>query len=454
VDVAPARGPPEPLQFATCTPDAGDTTVLPPPRSTILGRLWRFAPWPPSRLRKGRAACGRRPLTPPPFSWIDHLYPPRCRSDGGIVRPRALGGRHVDDHARSGWALPPGRGGRAWPPAEDPCRHRWPARRKLLAEARPSTTFRPPASAYSPSSSTCPASPVLAGQLHDALAALCEQERGRPTPAGASIPLIGGPIAAKADSRSFRPTDPRRPWTRTSRGLPCRLVFAEPHRGGGTAKAPRPGTFLGSILLEELELLSPRILAGKLLGQPRDRLPPGRAKTGDKAPPPTGSAALTMTIAMVVVARWGRQAPPAWEGGDDHFHGLAHEGRPAIPAKRSGRPSAQRYSNTTFPAPPCDRAGAGHRRRATDDVRGPPVGVVVISSPTRRAVAGARAISGPRPQGPAAAAPPINRSTVSSLDDLIRPVQERTLRGSWRPRALGGLEVDDPVRSSVGCSYG
>jgi hypothetical protein len=55
VDVAPARV--LPSAPSVCAPNVGDTTLLPPPRSTILGqfcdRVWR-------RLGFERKSCGQR----------------------------------------------------------------------------------------------------------------------------------------------------------------------------------------------------------------------------------------------------------------------------------------------------------------------------------------------------------------------------------------------------------
>ncbi len=74
-------------------------------------------------------------------------------------------------------------------------------------------------------------------------------------------------------------------------------------------------------------------------------LPPGRAKLAT-SPACTGSVALIMTIGIVVVARLAASAG-AWEEATITST-FCRTRSAAISAKRSRRPSAQRYSMRTF----------------------------------------------------------------------------------------------------------
>src|SRR5262249_19714080 len=117
------------------------------------------------------------------------------------------------------------------------------------------------------------------------------------------------------------------------------LILGLLEHGGGIASIShdRQPAKTGHHLAQEFESLAGKI--GKLRRQ-AVTLPPGRTRLATK-PPPTGSAATAKTIGMSDVACFAaRTAPPAVTMTST----LSRTNSAAISAKRSPRPSAQRYS--------------------------------------------------------------------------------------------------------------
>ena len=179
--------------------------------------------------------------------------------------------------------------------------------------------------------------PVLAGQLGDALSLREQEGVTRRQQRVDAIPDHGRERGSEVVAARHLAELDLHP-----EGPPGGLVLAQAHRRGGAVQhghAREPGQGL----LEELELLAADLGVSCWLRPVT--LPPGRAKLAT-SPASTGSVALTMTIGIVVVARLAASAG-AWEEATITST-LCRTRSAASSARRSRRPSAQRYSMTTF----------------------------------------------------------------------------------------------------------